>query len=65
MEYEAEREELTLIGDAVLIQGEDRFASDRIIYNRITERVTAGTSAQGSGRVKVRIEPETAAESQP
>lgn len=65
MEYEAEREELTLIGDAVLIQGEDRFASDRIIYNRITDRVTAGTSAQGSGRVKVRIEPETAAESQP
>jgi len=58
MEYEADREELTLIDDAVLIQGEDRFASDRIVYNRITERVTAGTSAQGRERVKIRIEPQ-------
>ena len=57
MEYEADREELTLIDQAVLIQGEDRFASDRIVYNRITDRVTAGTSAQGSERVKIRIEP--------
>jgi lipopolysaccharide export system protein LptA len=60
MEYEADREELVLIDEAVLIQGEDRFASDRIVYNRITDRVTAGTSAQGSERVKIRIEPESA-----
>ncbi|MCF7979495.1 MAG: lipopolysaccharide transport periplasmic protein LptA [Chromatiaceae bacterium] len=65
MEYEADREELTLIDDAVLVQGEDRFASDRIVYNRITERVTAGSSAQGRDRVKIRIEPESAAESAP
>jgi lipopolysaccharide export system protein LptA len=58
MEYEADRDELTLIDDAELTQGEDRFASDRIVYNRITERVTAGTSAQGRERVKIRIEPQ-------
>lgn len=58
MEYEADREEITLIDEAELIQGEDRFASDRIVYNRITERVTAGTSAQGRERVKIRIEPQ-------
>lgn len=59
MEYEADREELTLIDDAVLTQGEDRFASDRIVYNRLTDRVTAGGSAQGRERVKIRIEPES------
>lgn len=58
MEYEVEREEITLIDDAELIQGEDRFQSDRIIYNRITERLTAGTSARGRERVKIRIEPQ-------
>jgi lipopolysaccharide export system protein LptA len=58
MEYEADRDEITLIDDAELTQGEDRFASDRIVYNRVTERVTAGTSAQGRERVKIRIEPQ-------
>jgi len=57
MEYEADRDEITLIDEAELTQGEDRFASDRIVYNRITERVTAGTSAQGRERVRIRIEP--------
>ena len=65
MEYEADRDELTLIDEAVLIQGEDRFASDRIVYNRITDRVTAGTSAQGRERVKIRIEPETEPDGEP
>lgn len=62
MEYEADREELTLIDEAILVQGEDRFASDRIVYNRLTDRVTAGSSAQGRERVKIRIEPEAARE---
>jgi lipopolysaccharide export system protein LptA len=65
MEYEADSEELTLIDEAVLTQGEDRFASDRIVYNRITDRVTAGTSAQGRERVKIRIEPEGQPTGQP
>ena len=58
MEYEADRDEITLIDQAELNQGEDRFASDRIVYNRITQRVTAGTSAQGRERVQIRIKPE-------
>lgn len=58
MEYEANREEITLIDNAVLTQGEDRFASDRIVYNRATERVTAGTSARGRERVRIRFEPQ-------
>ena len=58
MEYDADRDEITLIDEAELTQGEDRFASDRIVYNRVTERVTAGTSAQGRERVKIRIEPQ-------
>ena len=58
MEYEADREEITLIDNAELIQGDDRFASDRIVYNRATDRLTAGTSARGRQRVKIRIEPQ-------
>ena len=57
MEYEADRDEITLIDEAELTQGEDRFASDRIVYNRVTARVTAGSSAEGRERVKIRIEP--------
>jgi len=57
MEYETDRDEITLIDEAELIQGEDRFASDRIVYNRVTERLTAGTSAQGRERVRIRIDP--------
>ncbi|TVQ89854.1 MAG: lipopolysaccharide transport periplasmic protein LptA [Chromatiaceae bacterium] len=58
MEFESDREELTLIDQAVVIQGEDRFASDRIVYNRITARLIAGASAQGRERVRIRIEPQ-------
>ncbi|WP_058555768.1 lipopolysaccharide transport periplasmic protein LptA [Thiohalocapsa sp. ML1] len=58
MEYEADPQEITLIDQAELVQGEDRFASDRIVYNRSTERLTAGTSASGRERVKIRIEPQ-------
>jgi lipopolysaccharide export system protein LptA len=58
MEYEADREEITLIDEAVLIQGTDRFASDRIVYNRLTERVVAGSSASGRERVRIKIQPE-------
>lgn len=58
VEFESDREELTLIDEAVVIQGEDRFASDRIVYNRVTARLIAGASAQGRERVRIRIEPQ-------
>ena len=57
MEYDADRDEITLIDRAVLIQGQDRFANDRIVYNRTTARVTAGANAQGNERVKITITP--------
>lgn len=57
-EYDTGRAELTLIDQAVLTQGTDRFASDRIVYNRTTARVTAGGSAAGRERVRIRLTPE-------
>jgi lipopolysaccharide export system protein LptA len=57
MEYDAGKNELTLIGHAVLFQGQDTFRSDRIVYDRANAQVKAGASAQGKARVKIRINP--------
>ncbi|MFD2111511.1 lipopolysaccharide transport periplasmic protein LptA [Thiorhodococcus fuscus] len=54
IEYNADKDELVLIGDGVLIQGEDRLTSERIIYDRAHAQFRAG----GSGRVKITITPE-------
>lgn len=54
MEYDADRDELTLIGAARLIQGSDRLTSERIIYDRARAQFRAG----GSGRVKITITPD-------
>ena len=53
MEYDADKDELILIGDALLIQGADRLASERIIYDRARAQFRAG----GTGRVKISITP--------
>jgi lipopolysaccharide export system protein LptA len=58
MEYDAEKDELTLIDQAELTQAADRFASDRIVYDRAHAQVKAGASAQGSGRVRITFTPE-------
>jgi lipopolysaccharide export system protein LptA len=65
MEYEADRDEIVLIDEAVLVQGKDRFSSDRIVYNRTSERVLAGTSAHGQKRVKIIIHPQNDQQSPP
>jgi lipopolysaccharide export system protein LptA len=57
MEYVTEKDEITLIDQAVVFQGEDTFRNDRIVYDRANARVKAGTSVQGSERVKIRINP--------
>lgn len=57
-EFYPERDELLLFDDAVLEQGADQFRSDRILYNRISAQVRAGTSADGKQRVQVIIEPQ-------
>ena len=54
MDYDADTDVLVLIGDALLIQGEDRITSERIVYDRARERMRAG----GTSRVKIRITPE-------
>ncbi|MGD8914024.1 MAG: lipopolysaccharide transport periplasmic protein LptA, partial [Candidatus Thiodiazotropha sp.] len=57
VEIHEQRDELLLIDDALLEQGNNRFSSDRIIYNREKAIVRAGGSAQGKQRVQVVIEP--------
>ncbi len=57
MEYDAAKDEITLIDKAVLIQGTDRFSSDRIVYDRAKSQVKAGASAQGKERVRITITP--------
>ena len=54
-EYQLTSEELVLIGDAVLTQGKDSFKSDRIVYDRVRAKRTAGAAAQGKQRVKITI----------
>jgi lipopolysaccharide export system protein LptA len=54
MDFDADKNELTLIDDALLIQGEDRISSNRIVYDRARSRMLAG----GTGRVKITLVPE-------
>jgi lipopolysaccharide export system protein LptA len=54
MDYDAEKDELVLTEDALLIQGKDRLSSERIVYDRARERMRAG----GSGRVSITFTPE-------
>ncbi len=57
LHYRLDSEELVLTGDARLNQGKDRFASDRIVYDRSRAVVKAGAAAQGKDRVRVTIQP--------
>jgi len=57
MEYDADKDEITLIDQAVLFQGQDTFRSDRIVYDRAKGLVKAGASARGKERVKITITP--------
>jgi lipopolysaccharide export system protein LptA len=57
MEFETDRDEIVLIGEAVVFQGEDQLRSDRIVYDRATALVKAGASAQGRERVRIQINP--------
>ncbi len=55
-EYFVDSEELVMIGNAVLYQGNDSFRSDRITYDRKSGMLKGGTSAKGKRRVQVTIE---------
>ncbi len=56
VEYLVDSENLTLAGDAVLIQGKDSMRSDRIVYDRVRAVVKAGAAAKGKQRVRISIE---------
>lgn len=56
-EFFVDRDELMFYDNALLEQGSDQFRSDRILYNRRTAQVRAGSSAKGKERVQVTIEP--------
>ncbi len=58
MEYDISSEEIVLQGQAVLEQGKDRFASDRIVYDRKRGLVKAGARAKGRQRVHISIDPD-------
>ena len=55
-EYEVGSENLVMIGDAVLLQGNDSMRSDRIVYDRVKSVVKAGAAAKGKQRVRISIE---------
>ena len=57
VEYYANSDELFLSNEAVLTQGKDSFASDKIYYDRKLGVVKAGASAQGKQRVRIVIDP--------
>lgn len=56
-EYDTDSAVVILIGDAVVVQGKDSFASDRIVYDRTRGQVRAGAKAKGKQRVRVTIQP--------
>ncbi|MET0027784.1 MAG: lipopolysaccharide transport periplasmic protein LptA [Candidatus Thiodiazotropha sp.] len=58
MEIELGRNELLMIDQARLEQAGNQFGNDRILYNRGSAQVKAGSSAQGKERVQVVIEPQ-------
>ncbi|WP_295431232.1 lipopolysaccharide transport periplasmic protein LptA [uncultured Thiodictyon sp.] len=61
MDYDADRDELILTGEALVIQGTDRIASERIVYDRAHARVQAG----GDSRVKIQMTPQAKKDGKP
>ena len=61
MDYDADRDELILTGEALVIQGTDRIASDRIVYDRAHGRMQAG----GDSRVKIVTTPQSKKDGKP
>ena len=57
--YHLNSDEVILTGHAQLLQNQDSFRSDRIVYSRRSGQLKAGSSAQGKQRVKVIIKSES------
>ena len=55
-EYVVRSAQLTLSGDATLIQAGDTIESDRIVYNRQQNILKAGNAADGKQRVQIMLQ---------
>lgn len=61
-DYHMDSEIIYMVGDAIMIQGEDTFRSDRITYDRVKGKVKAGASAKGKQRVRIAVQPKKKAD---
>ncbi len=57
IDYANQAQRVTLIGDAEVVRGGERFQAHRIVYYTATDRVEARGGESG-GRVHIRIEPD-------
>lgn len=57
LDYDFRNDNIVLTDEAVVIQGQDTFRSDRIIYDAVKSMVKGGASAQGKERVHLTIQP--------
>lgn len=59
IEHDTEREVTVFIGEARFWQGQEEFAGERIEYDASRDRVRAQGSADGTGRVRIVIQPKS------
>ena len=57
MEYVINGDLVTLIEQAVVLQGKDTMRSDRIVWDRVRGKVKGGLAAEGKQRVKMTFQP--------
>jgi lipopolysaccharide export system protein LptA len=66
MEYLVNGDLVTLIEQAVVVQGRDTMRSDRIVWDRVKGQAKGGLAAQGKERVRMTFQPKKSnAESAP
>jgi lipopolysaccharide export system protein LptA len=57
MEYQIQGDLITLIEQAIVVQGRDTMRSDRIVWDRVQGKVLGGLAAEGKERVKMTFQP--------
>lgn len=57
MEYYADQNQVILLDHAVVLQGGNKFSSQRIVYDIVQDVVTAGQQGSGTQRVHITIMP--------
>ncbi len=64
-EYYIDKEVIILIGDAVVWQGENKYASERIEYDQVNGTIKAGEAKSDTKRVKIILHPKKADSGKP